>query len=429
VSIRNDVTVNWNVSPRIITVASPSTEITVQDLHDTCRDLEEKLDDGLQFEHLIDSAGKEPLGGGVLVGITSTLNNARVAFTARGGPSWELMTITGGNCVATDASGSELDPREPTAFTSVDRTLSSSATLIEQTSIQFSSFSGHVDIDAVSGTAGTTFPAGTAEQPVNTVADALTIAVERGLKALHFLGTYVFDGTEDVSGYTLQGSHAGTTVLVMPPNTITDATVFEGLTVTGNLYTALSFDDCFVNTVTFQNPSSGSLTFKETGFRGTTTLNSGSTAEIFFFNCMSTEAGSATPIFNINNSQGKIQVRRWAGGSEWRGITNGQPISMDYDSGHCVVASDCSSGSIIVRGEAKLTDNSQPSMTVYADNLIQSVAPLFNKTITDPVTGIETIYDAEGSGPLYTANIWKDASGSIPYTGTGVERRDHLERQ
>ena len=39
-AIRNDVTVDWSVYPRIITVLAPSTEITMQDMLDTLRELE-----------------------------------------------------------------------------------------------------------------------------------------------------------------------------------------------------------------------------------------------------------------------------------------------------------------------------------------------------------------------------------------------------
>ena len=86
---RTDLTVDWYASPRIITVLSPSTEITIQDLVDTCRVLEEEyvaMDD----DHLVDAGGKENLGGGVKVGITATLRNALVAFETRTGPSFHV---------------------------------------------------------------------------------------------------------------------------------------------------------------------------------------------------------------------------------------------------------------------------------------------------------------------------------------------------
>lgn len=52
---------------------------------------------------------------------------------------------------------------------------------------------------------------------------------------------------------------------------------------------------------------------------------------------------------------------------------------------------------------------------------------LKNRTETDPVTGIMTVYDDDGTTPLYTANIYTDVAGATPYAGTaGVNRRNAL---
>ena len=80
--VRTDVTVDFLVSPRLIEVAAPSVEITIQDLYDTLREIEDEIQN-LDDDFLISAGGKEPLGGGVLVGITSTLNNAQLLFEAR----------------------------------------------------------------------------------------------------------------------------------------------------------------------------------------------------------------------------------------------------------------------------------------------------------------------------------------------------------
>jgi len=130
-AVRNDITVDWSVSPRIITVADPSTTITIQDLHDTCRDLEDELPAGLAYPHLVNSAGKESLGGGASVGITAALQNAKLAFEARVGPGFVSCTVTGGNLTAVDENGDAIDPIQTTDYTQVVIAQSSSPTLIE----------------------------------------------------------------------------------------------------------------------------------------------------------------------------------------------------------------------------------------------------------------------------------------------------------
>lgn len=126
--VRNDITVDWFASPRIITVAAPSTDITIQDLLDTCRELEDDITNTV-YDPLASAAGKENLGGGIRVGITLTLQNAVLAFEARLGPTYTQCRVSGGNLVALDVNGDDISPIYPTAFTQVLTTASSSATL------------------------------------------------------------------------------------------------------------------------------------------------------------------------------------------------------------------------------------------------------------------------------------------------------------
>lgn len=52
---------------------------------------------------------------------------------------------------------------------------------------------------------------------------------------------------------------------------------------------------------------------------------------------------------------------------------------------------------------------------------------LRNKLITDPGTGVMTLYDNDGSTVLLSGNLFQDAAGSTPYAGAGAERRERLE--
>lgn len=79
---RDDILVRWDLSPRLVVVKALSTEITIQDLHDTLRELEQRPSNMI-YPHIISTAGKEPLGGNVFVGLTSTLQNAQLSFESR----------------------------------------------------------------------------------------------------------------------------------------------------------------------------------------------------------------------------------------------------------------------------------------------------------------------------------------------------------
>ncbi len=89
---RTDVDITYVDTPRVAEVASPSTEIIMQDLVDTLRDAEYSWQ-GLTFNKLINASGKEDLGGGVKVGITAALQNMLLAFEGRTTPA-QLGTVT-----------------------------------------------------------------------------------------------------------------------------------------------------------------------------------------------------------------------------------------------------------------------------------------------------------------------------------------------
>ena len=82
------ITVDRAESPRLVEVAEPGSggtdELTIQDLHDTLSsntlDAGDPDLDNLDDEHIIESAGKADLGGGLETGITATLQNAQLAF-------------------------------------------------------------------------------------------------------------------------------------------------------------------------------------------------------------------------------------------------------------------------------------------------------------------------------------------------------------
>jgi len=77
---RTDVAVDFFATPqRIAEVADPSTEFIMQDVVDTLRIAESSFT-GMSFPSLLDAFGKQDLGGGVKVGITVALQEAKIAF-------------------------------------------------------------------------------------------------------------------------------------------------------------------------------------------------------------------------------------------------------------------------------------------------------------------------------------------------------------
>lgn len=94
--------INPNVAPRLITVpATDGTEITMQQLVTQVRDWEDEPSN-LAFPYVMKASGKEDLGGGVVVGITTQLQNGKLAFEQRG------TSISSGTVTTIDATGNKL---------------------------------------------------------------------------------------------------------------------------------------------------------------------------------------------------------------------------------------------------------------------------------------------------------------------------------
>ncbi len=128
-SARDDITVDTTVAPRVITVAAPSTVLTVQDLLDTLREWEQEMQN-LEQKKIVDAAGKDDLGGGLQVEITITLLDAVITFEARGGPGYTQCLIDGGNIVALDADDDPIESIFDTPFTQILRTNASSSVVV-----------------------------------------------------------------------------------------------------------------------------------------------------------------------------------------------------------------------------------------------------------------------------------------------------------
>ena len=116
---------NFDFYNSIITIPAPDASITIQELIDGIRDIEDEYI-AMPYGHIADAYGKQDLGNGVKVGISLVLMSPwRVAFEARSGPDTVSCRIDGGNLVG----GLDNNPIAPTAFTQVTMANSSSATI------------------------------------------------------------------------------------------------------------------------------------------------------------------------------------------------------------------------------------------------------------------------------------------------------------
>ena len=129
------VNLNFDHYLKRITVLSPATELSIQDLYNQCKE-EETFPYISTTEGVICTAtGKEPLGGNVFVGVTVTMQNGwKVGFEARAGPDNTACVVTGGNLV--DSTGVVGEQFFTSSFVQIQYASSSSATLQQQQNIE-----------------------------------------------------------------------------------------------------------------------------------------------------------------------------------------------------------------------------------------------------------------------------------------------------
>jgi hypothetical protein len=343
----------------------------MQDLVDTCRDLEDDPN-ALDDLHLLNAAGKEDLGGGVKVGITVTLQNAKIAFEARAGPSYTQCNISGGNLVSVDTLGASISPIEPTAFTQVVLANSSSATLSEQTTIQYASYNARVTIDTGSSYTGTDYPVGTPQQPVNNITDALAIAAERGFTTLHFLSDFTFGPTTLIADMIFLGTGMQGITLTFQFGSICANCTVQSAKVTGSVLGITYMEDCWLNDYGGPSPipSDAEIIIQNSLLTGFLQLPANFTGSVKALDCWTGETIAAdTAIFDYNNAACNILARGFSGAIKVTNMTVANAtVSLDLASGEVELDSSITDGIITIRGTGTAVDNSTGG-TINTDGL------------------------------------------------------------
>jgi hypothetical protein len=431
-AVIDDLEVFPELDPRLVLLGPASNSVTVQDIHDTLCAWQDSTD-GHPFDVLVESAGKEALGGGVTVGITTTLQNARIGFAAHkewksagtatgadpsgvilvdsgatfvadgvepgtwiinltdgsiatvlrvasetqlvtdtlgGGTDdqWEVgdgyrilevlqKNIDGGNLVAVDELQVAIDPIFTTAGNQVVRTSSSSATLQELADIQYSSFLGGVTVNVLSPYSGTEYPVGTPRQPVNNLADALLISVERGFPRIFVLGDLTIGPGIDVTGIIFEGESSSKTLITIDPAAVTTRCEFSYAQITGTLDGGSLVTNCDIGILNFVDGFIESCVLN-----GPITLSGLDTAH--FLSCYAGDPSAGTPVIDMAGSGSTLALRDYNGGIELRNKTGPEMVSIDLSSGHIILANTVTNGTVVCRGVGKLIDNALGGTTV-----------------------------------------------------------------
>ena len=362
-----DYTFYPTISGTIIEVDIAYTEVILQDLVTTIREWEDDLDN-MEWPKIIDAAGKEELGGGVLVGITTTMRDAKLKFADRPGPDWVVCNVGGGNLVATSGDlTTYVNPIEPSSYVTVTKTSSSSATLQELGTLQFSSFNGGVtiDVDNVSGKAesGTDFPAGTLQQPSSNLEDTIEIAEYRGLDTLYVLGNITFNGTDNINGYIVEGQSHIKTCICIKDDALTSGCEYKWATVSGTLDGNSVIQDCTITDLSYVEGQ-----VRNCVLQGNIYISGFSATNII--NCWDGTANDQKPVIDMGGAGRDLTVAQYAGEMVIDNLTGDNSVAIDLVAGEIYLTSGVTSGHIDIRGVGHVNNGVGGNAVVNLDGVI-----------------------------------------------------------
>jgi hypothetical protein len=326
------------------------------------------------------------------------------------------VNIVGGNSNVSDR----------TIKNQVGLNTANSAGLQDPVAFQAAAFGNMVCMDQSRPDSGIEFPYGTRGQPVNNVADLISIAETRSIRTACLLSDTTLGAGDFSDGYNFVGDNQNVVLTIQSAPNITNCE-FHDITVEGDLDGANVLHGCTIKDLNYFNGY-----IFQCGFSGTLTLLGSSTAVILqSFSVVAGAGPGQHPWVDFATAHDTpLVIRDWNGGIGFKNASSQTAaFSVDMSSGRVVFENTVTAGTYAVRGiVAEIEDDSGPGANVLDQTLSAETARIrkhqTNRLETDPVTGVATLYEDDGVTPLETSDMFEDVAGAQPYRGRGAERRD-----
>ena len=275
-------------------------------------------------------------------------------------------------------------------------------------------YAGAIWIDTANGTAGTTdYENGTDTNPVDSIADANTLAASLGISRFKIApgSTITFAAAQQdqiFEGYSWTLALGGQNI---------DGSTVVGAAVSGvssNTAGSQYFIECLLGAVTLPADTH----CLRCGIAGTQTV--AEAGDYFWDLCHSGIAGTTTPALDVGAAiaNTNINFRNYSGGIEIQNFGASGADSMSLEGrGQLVIAASCTGGTVAIRGSFTVTDNAGGAVTL-SDVARFSSDQLFDSS-TDKVTvdSIDVdVIDAvavKADAANEVADAWLDRAGAV----------------
>lgn len=231
---------------------------------------------------------------------------------------------------------------------------------------------GQVWIDTVNGTAGTAnYENGTVDLPSDNIADATTLATAVGITRFKIAPNSNFTLASGYTGFNFSGDGKWTLGLGgqdLNKTTIIHATVSGTCTSSDEPH----FEHCEIGTITL--PACEVIHSRLTS---TITLSDAGTYS--FDNCFSGVAGTSSPVIDFGAAVGNtnLNMRHYSGGIQIQNMGQLGTDNMSLEgNGALTIDATCTGGTIALRGNFKVTDNSGGAVTIVKDDNSETISNL-----------------------------------------------------
>lgn len=359
---QNGITIDWG--NKVIFI--PKTEmVTTQTVPSIVRKLDlnifrlalkelEESSDGMAFPRTHKHNTTVEVGGVILARVIEMVNDYTITFEDEA----YSVNLTGANSNIGDVVN----------LNQVSVRSTNSAGLQDLSTLLVAAYSGEVAIHTVKGQSGITVPLGTRSTPVNNITDARTIADVHAIKTFRIMNSQALVGEQLSDGYTFIGDNILGTAVYLDPSINIANCEFRNLTLTGRMDGFNNIRECAIGDITYVN-----------GFLFQCGLNSTiyieSNEQCTLIDCFSTVAGGTqTPTIDmgvdgslaVRGFNGGLKITNYAGSSGVGDSGFGGPggVSIDMSAGRVIIDSTCTGGTINIRGNCDIEDNSGPGCTI-----------------------------------------------------------------
>jgi len=243
--------------------------------------------------------------------------------------------------------------------------INNAAGLITSTDIEYAAYNGGVSVDVVDGVSITDGDAGKPNFPVDNLTDAKAIAEFRGFNTFYILGDITIPAGLTLSGYSFIGESPGKTTITVDTDAAVVGCEFYDATVAGTLDGNCAIKNCNIGNLNYVNGRIEQCLLEE----GTIIL--GGSAEGHFLDCWSGVAGTSIPVIDMGDSGQDLSLRNYNGGIKLQNKSGSDNVTIDLNSGHVILDSTVTNGTIVIRGVGHVTDNSTGSANVLTNDLLE----------------------------------------------------------